>query len=458
MAGPTLTERLKALRLEMQGADQGTPKTNRVSFLPLLYRLDENTDDRLTQRTVSSLGRQIFRKLSAGPSHRPRDEELTGGNVPRAPFIVTNFNDEQPPPPVEDGTLNERSKLVLSGQKTQQGTAPDAGQSVNGCASEDTSENWELLCAADTSSLPRAKLNKNGPKGPQNVEKVREEFLDIPLRGRGMIQQHEFLSKHTPFDASAGVRHNNCPGTLRKEQFEWHGKLGRGTFGTVFLVSDKATSFRCAAKVCWKCLMTSGKWLQREVQIHSQLDHPHIIKLYDHWQNEYETTLVLEFAPGRSLYDYIQGQPGNVLEEKVAAKCTLQLVSALQYIHSKGIIHRDVKSDNVLIGDKGLIKLCDFGWAVNAAPTGRRSSVHGTLDYRAPETIRETVMSNIVYDKRVDIWAVGCLLFEMLTGYCPFEDEDEVPIKVTFDKIAAVDYDIPDDLSKGASDLIGKVS
>merc|ERR1712137_1054481 len=102
--------------------------------------------------------------------------------------------------------------------------------------------------------------------------------------------------------------------------------------------------------------------------------------------------------------------------EPVASTYIFQLANALKYCHSHHVIHRDIKPENILIGKKGELKLADFGWSVHA-PDHRRTTLCGTLDYLPPEMINKHD-----HDTRVDVWALGILLFEFLTGKPPFED------------------------------------
>lgn len=122
--------------------------------------------------------------------------------------------------------------------------------------------------------------------------------------------------------------------------------------------------------------------------------------------------------------------------------------TALKYCHSKKVIHRDIKPENLLIGAKNELKIADFGWSVHA-PSSRRTTMCGTLDYLAPE-----MLDNQKYDEKVDLWCLGVLCYEFLVGKPPFE-ANSVAATYTLIRTVAVVY--PPYISSGARDFISRV-
>lgn len=150
------------------------------------------------------------------------------------------------------------------------------------------------------------------------------------------------------------------------------------------------------------------------------LDHPNIIRLYNHFENDKNIYLVLEFATQGELYHLFKKQ--GRFNEKQSAKYIADLICGLEYIHSREpmIIHRDIKLENLLISEDGTLKLADFGWSnFGNGNASDRKTYCGTPDYLAPEMVNETG-----HTEKLDIWCVGILLFEILVGRTPFQPQN----------------------------------
>lgn len=193
-------------------------------------------------------------------------------------------------------------------------------------------------------------------------------------------------------------------------------QIGSGAYSKVFLNKHAKTGELFAIKqieFSEKMKKEIYSNYLRETMIHSNLNHENIIKLYDFNENNGETFfLILEYAEKGNLYKIIKK---DKLTEKSARNYFGQILNAVHYLHFKGIIHRDIKPENILIDKNNVVKLCDFGLAVNIQEDEGRETFCGTYEYMAPEIIQ-----NKPYNKKIDIWCLGILLYEILHGFSPF--------------------------------------
>jgi len=158
--------------------------------------------------------------------------------------------------------------------------------------------------------------------------------------------------------------------------------------------------------------------VRREIEIQQQLRHPNILRLYGFFHDEKRIFLMLEFAGQGELYKQLV--KCRYFSEKRSSRYIAQIGDALHYLHGKHVIHRDIKPENLLVGIHGEVKIGDFGWSVHA-PSGRRQTLCGTLDYLPPEMVERKD-----HNERVDHWALGVLAFEFVSGSPPFEDKASV--------------------------------
>lgn len=260
-------------------------------------------------------------------------------------------------------------------------------------------------------------------------------------------------------DESVLQRLSNPPISEQPQPKQWHlgmfeiGKpLGKGKFGRVYLAKERSTGFVCALKVLHKSELQQGKvekQVRREIEIHSHLRHPNILRFYGHFHDSKRVFLILEFAGKGELYKHLRKE--TKFPEWKAAQYIAQMAAALKYLHKKHVMHRDIKPENILVGIHGEIKISDFGWSVHA-PNNRRNTMCGTLDYLPPEMIKPGSQENF-YNEKVDLWSLGVLTYEFLCGEAPFED---TPV-MTQRRIARGEMTVPKFVSAEAKDLIERV-
>ncbi|CAH2086635.1 unnamed protein product [Euphydryas editha] len=191
--------------------------------------------------------------------------------------------------------------------------------------------------------------------------------------------------------------------------------VGEGSFGRVFKAKHKDTDAVVALKVIRKKGRSSKdlKNLRQECDIQRQLNHPNIIRMIDSFDTESELVVVTEYAE-KELHSILAKE--GCLNEELVKKITWDLVSALYYLHSHRVLHRDLKPQNVLLDNTGRAKLCDFGLArIMTNATYILTSIKGTPLYMAPELIDEKP-----YDHQADLWSLGCIVYELMAGQPPF--------------------------------------
>ncbi|POM63420.1 AUR protein kinase, partial [Phytophthora palmivora] len=237
--------------------------------------------------------------------------------------------------------------------------------------------------------------------------------------------------------------------TWKLSDFEIGKPLGKGKFGNVYLAREKQSKYVVALKVLNKQQLVKSSMehqLRREIEIQSHLRHKSILRLYGYFYDSKRVYLIIEYAPQGELYKKLM-RAGR-FSEKQSALYIQEMARALIYMHSKHVIHRDIKPENLLVGYNGELKIADFGWSVHA-PSSRRTTLCGTLDYLPPEMIE-----NKPHDENVDVWTLGILMYEFLTGAPPFETENT---KETYRRIAHVDVKFPSYVSSEARDLLMKI-
>jgi serine/threonine protein kinase len=198
--------------------------------------------------------------------------------------------------------------------------------------------------------------------------------------------------------------------------------LGQGYFAVVKVGIDKKTSERVAIKVVNKELVEREETLDNEIDILSQVDHPNIVKMHAIFDTEEHLLIVMELMEGGELYEEIIQR--TVFTEKEAAIIVKQLLDALVYLHHRGIVHRDLKLENLLLAKKGdlTVKLADFGLSKLFNGASLKTAC-GTPFYVAPDILLASDDSG--YGPAVDMWAVGVLLYILLSGRLPFSGDDD---------------------------------
>eukprot|EP00347_Sterkiella_histriomuscorum_P003207 403365182 len=232
--------------------------------------------------------------------------------------------------------------------------------------------------------------------------------------------------------------------------------VGQGAFGSVQRAIHRTSRSVVALKSYDKQKIMSDQYrkesLKKEIDILRNLDHPNIIKLYDSIDNGLKVNLVMEYVEGKSLYSFLRKKGGFTLkiDETTAKVIFKQIVDGVAYLHSQKITHRDLKLENVLINNQNIIKIIDFGFSVKSDKKLQFSC--GTPHYMSPELATKKEH----YGAPTDIWALGVILFIMLTGRMPFYGDFEDDL---YRRISKGKYQFPQyhNLSLAAQKIIKKM-
>lgn len=244
------------------------------------------------------------------------------------------------------------------------------------------------------------------------------------------------------------------PTVLEEHGYEVGGQIGHGSYAKVKLAFSKEHNATVAIKIISKFRTPKDylkNFLPREIDVVRGLQHPNLVRFYQSIETTHRVFIIMEYAENGSLLDLIRAE--RKLTENRARELFKQIVSVIEYIHSKGIVHRDIKCENLLFDKNNVVKLIDFGFARGDMKPPKMSETYcGSYAYASPEILR-----GIPYQPQAsDVWAIGVVLYAMVIGKLPFDDSSvryllkQVQKKVTFPLSAT-------ELSEQVKGLIEKI-
>ena len=231
-------------------------------------------------------------------------------------------------------------------------------------------------------------------------------------------------------------------------------EIGTGSFGRVILVQHKITQARYAIKAIDKRNKTNFNerlYFRREIEIMYRVHHPNVVKLFGHFEDNTYCYFLMEYMEAGNIYTLVPKNGISRISTQQVASIIKDVISATYFLHHMNppIIHRDIKPENVLLNLLMQAKLTDFGWSNYMDGIYKRSTVCGTPLYLAPEMINKSG-----HDEKVDIWCIGILLFELMTGVQPWSGSDLQTVKYNINRLK---LNWPKNIDRIAADLISKI-
>ncbi|XP_020254714.1 CBL-interacting protein kinase 32-like [Asparagus officinalis] len=247
---------------------------------------------------------------------------------------------------------------------------------------------------------------------------------------------------------------NSAKVKRRVGDYELGRTIGEGTFAKVKFARNAKTGEAVAIKILDKEKVLKHKLVEqikREIATMKLIKHPNVVRLYEVMGSKTKIFIVLEFVTGGELFDKIVND--GRMRENEARKYFQQLINAVDYCHSRGVYHRDLKPENLLLDQFGNLKVSDFGLSALSQQVREDGLLHtscGTPNYVAPEVLNDEGY----HGATADIWSCGVILFVLLAGYLPFEDDN---LMILYNKICAADFTFPSWLTFGAKRLITRI-
>lgn len=334
-------------------------------------------------------------------------------------------------------TFEESSSIKTSPSKVPNHKTSPVLKFIKKRVQEESSSPTHKVLSPTTS--PRNYIYTNKGKPPIILRKKLLKYVNFNKTLKTCSSEPSIISKS-----------NDCSLEETMENYEIGPIIGQGSFSTVHKAIQKSTGRLVAIKTYDKSKNNYKKCvvLQKEKEIMQKISHTNIVKFIESIESPQEFHLIMEFIPGISLYGYLKQHVNTRIEEASAKKIFSQLVSAVDYLHSNNISHCDLKLENILITHSETIKIIDFGFSEYL--NQKKKVFSGSFYYMSPEI----VSLEEYYGGPADIWALGIILFTILTGAFPFKAIENSDL---YKKIRSVQVNVPAFVAPEAARLINKM-
>ncbi|KAG8940832.1 ATP binding [Tulasnella sp. 424] len=342
-------------------------------------------------------------------------------------------------------TLDEITEKVESRRQSMMGVGTS-----DGFGSDDEDEEGDTLETRQSTAIEEEEYEEDEEE--ETLAEDDEEY-----------DEEEEYEEDEEYDDDGMPKKTTSKGNKRVIKWVKGALIGSGSFGSVYLGMDAQQGLLMAVKQVSLPTGNSANEerkksmlnaLETEIDLLKQLQHEHIVQYLDSSTDDHHLNIFLEYVPGGSITTLLKNY--GAFEESLVKLWVKQILSGLNYLHEKGIIHRDIKGANILVDNRGGIKISDFGISkkiedvdVAANARGHRASLQGSVFWMAPEVVKQSGHSS-----KADIWSVGCVIVEMLTGEHPFPKASQM--QAIFQIGSYAKPDSPPDISPEAEDFLAK--